>query len=37
MIKEPLYHLSLFIQENLQPNRLVGFDIEAIKQLKDSF
>ena len=37
MIKEPLYHLALFIQENLQPNRLEGFDIESIKALKDSF
>ena len=36
MIKEPLYHLAFFIQENLQPNRLEGFDIEHVKTLKDN-
>lgn len=35
MIKEPLYHLSNFIKQNLTPNRLEGFNIEAIKDLKD--
>mmetsp|Transcript_2689 Transcript_2689/g.4531 ORF Transcript_2689/g.4531 Transcript_2689/m.4531 type:complete len:410 (+) Transcript_2689:474-1703(+) len=35
MIREPLYHLAFFIQENLQPNRLEGFDIESVKTLKD--
>jgi hypothetical protein len=36
MIKEPMYLLGIFIQENLQPNRLEGFDVDSIKQLKDS-
>ena len=35
MVKEPLYHLSNFIKNNLTPNRLEGFNIEAIKDLKD--
>jgi hypothetical protein len=35
MIKEPLYHLSSFIKQNLTPNRLEGFNIEHIKDLKD--
>ena len=35
MIKQPLYDLASFIQENLSPNRLEGFDIEAIKHLSD--
>ena len=36
MIKEPLYQLAQFIQENLSPNRLEGFDIEDIKTLQDT-
>lgn len=35
MLREPLYLLSLFIQQNLSPNRLEGFDIESIKTVKD--
>tara|TARA_B100000780_G_C20918309_1_gene365766 strand:+ start:481 stop:657 length:177 start_codon:yes stop_codon:yes gene_type:complete len=35
MIKEPLYHLSSFIKSNLTPDRLVGFNLEYIKELKD--
>lgn len=35
MLKEPLYLLALFIQQNLSPNRLEGFDIEGIKSVKD--
>ena len=30
MISEPLYHLAKFIRENLTPDRLEGFDLEAI-------
>lgn len=33
MLKEPLYHLAVFIKKNLTPDRLLGFDVEAIKQL----
>ena len=35
MIKEPLYELSKFIRENLTPDRLEGFDLEAILDIKD--
>jgi hypothetical protein len=35
MLKEPLYHLAQFIQQNLSPNRLEGFNVEALKELKD--
>lgn len=35
MIKEPLYELAKFIRENLTPDRLEGFDLEAIIEIKD--
>ena len=35
MIKEPLYQLAKFIRENLTPDRLEGFDLEAIMEIKD--
>ena len=35
MIKQPLFDLSNFIKQNLTPNRLEGFNIDAIKDLKD--
>ena len=35
MIKEPLCALSKFIRENLTPDRLEGFDLEAILDLND--
>jgi len=35
MLREPLYLLSLFIVENLSPNRLEGFDIEGIRVLRN--
>lgn len=35
MLKESLYELSIFIKQNLSPDRLAGFDVEAIKDLKD--
>ena len=28
MLKEPLYELSMFIKNNLSPDRLAGFDVE---------
>lgn len=31
MLKEPLYLLSNFIDENLNPRRLEGFNLEALK------
>jgi hypothetical protein len=34
MIRDPLYEMASFIQENLSPNRLEGFDIENIKHLE---
>jgi hypothetical protein len=34
-IKEPLYHLAKFIRENLTPDRLAGFNLEAILQVQD--
>ena len=34
-IKDCLYELSVFICNNLQPNRLEGFDIQYIQQLKN--
>jgi hypothetical protein len=36
MIKEPLYKLAMFIRENLTPDRLEGFDLDAILEIKDS-
>ena len=33
MLKKPLYELAIFIKRNLTPDRLQGFDVEAIKQL----
>ena len=33
-IKECLYDLAYFISSNLSPNRLAGFDIQAIKHVK---
>ena len=33
-IKECLYDLAYFISSNLSPNRLAGFDIQAIKSVK---
>jgi hypothetical protein len=35
MLKEPLYQLASFIKQNLTPDRLQGFDIEALKELKN--
>ena len=35
MIKEPLFQLADFIQKNLSPNRLEGFDIDQLKDLRD--
>ena len=35
MLKEPLYALSKFIRENLTPDRLEGFDLENILELRD--
>jgi len=32
-IKQCFYDLSMFIIENLQPNRLEGFDVEAILKI----
>ena len=37
MIKDPLYLLAFFIQDNLQPNRLEGFDIDLVLKLKDNY
>ena len=34
MIRDCLYDLSKFIQDNLSPNRLEGFDLEGIRELK---
>ena len=34
MILEPLYQLEMFIRENLTPDRLEGFDLEAIQSVK---
>ena len=36
MLIEPLYELCTFIRQNLKPDRLEGFDIEAIKELNES-
>uniref|UniRef100_A0A7S3IMY6 Uncharacterized protein n=1 Tax=Strombidium inclinatum TaxID=197538 RepID=A0A7S3IMY6_9SPIT len=33
MIREPLYKLAVFVQDNLNPNRLDGFDVEALRTL----
>ena len=35
MLKDPLYDLSMFIRQNLSPDRLAGFDIEECKLLKN--
>ena len=35
MLKDPLYELSMFIRQNLSPDRLAGFDIEDCKSLKN--
>ena len=34
-IKDCLFDLAEFISSNLSPNRLAGFDIEAIKKEED--
>jgi len=36
-LKEPLYQMSDFIRNNLSPNRLEGFDVEAIPNVKNSY
>ena len=33
MLKRPLYELSVFIINNLSPNRLEGFDVENISKV----
>ena len=33
MLKRPLYELSIFIVNNLSPNRLEGFDIESLNKV----
>jgi len=35
MLKKPLYELSRFIEDNLEPNRLEDFVLENIKTLRD--
>lgn len=30
MLRRPLFQLSMFIRENLQPDRLSDFDIDAL-------
>ena len=35
MLKDPLYDLSMFIRQNLSPDRLAGFDIEECQYLKN--
>jgi hypothetical protein len=35
LLKEPLYQLAKFIQKNLTPDRLQGFDIEGINDLQN--
>ena len=35
MLKDPLYDLSMFIRQNLSPDRLAGFDIEECKDLRN--
>jgi hypothetical protein len=35
MIKEALSELAKFIRENLTPDRLEGFDLDAIMEIKD--
>lgn len=34
MIMEPLIQLSQFIQDNLSPNRLEGFDLTALERVQ---
>jgi hypothetical protein len=37
MLKRPLYELSVFIVNNLSPNRLEGFDIESLNKVTNFF
>ena len=37
MLKRPLYELSVFIINNLSPNRLEGFDVESISKVTNFY
>ena len=37
MLKRPLYELSVFIINNLSPNRLEGFDVESITKVANFY
>ena len=35
MLKQPLYEMSMFIRNNLSPDRLEGFDIQHVLSVKN--
>ena len=35
MLKQALFELSMFIRNNLSPDRLAGFDIDSVMEVTD--